>query len=124
MSDSPLTPSPLVTPSSFSTPTDTTEGVLTLPTFALSLAQFTRLKVGERFRDAASPYDEDDSFAWPEELVLVEQYLEEIVLEELCDDMVVGAVPNPSLGIPFLLKSLTFSSSHLPYALPPSFACI
>ena len=54
--DPPLTISPIVAPSSLSTPRDTTEGALSLTISPLPLAQCTELKVGESFRDDASMY--------------------------------------------------------------------
>lgn len=63
MIDTLLTPLPLVTPSSLITLRDTTKGVSTLCISPHLLAQCVGLKVGEPFKDDASPYDEDDSAA-------------------------------------------------------------
>ena len=61
--DPPPTISPIVAPSLLSTLGDTTKDVLSLTISPLTVALYTKLKVGESFRDDASMYSEDDSLA-------------------------------------------------------------
>jgi len=118
--DPPLTYSPLVAPSSSSTPIVTSTSDSTLLDFPFPLAQCTGLEMGETSRGDVSVL-EDASLLRSKELTLVESHLEEAPLEELCADLVMG-IDTLSIGCTNPIGNepldLTPTSPPLPPTIP------
>jgi len=105
---------PFVVPSLSSTPRDTIEGVLSLFSSPLHLAQCTMLEIGESLRGYANCVG-DDLFHWSGEIGLLESSFEELY----SDDVRAGAAPSIEYISPVCTESLNLVSISFPF-LPTS----
>jgi len=118
--DPPLTSLPFIAQSSSSTPKGITEGVLSVLSFPIPLAQRAGLEMGESSMGDAS-FIKDDLVDWLGELTLIDRFLEETPFEELCGGgMIVGVAPNIKHIEPICTKSLDLTPISSPCFPPPS----
>jgi len=105
--DPPLTYSPLIAPSSSSTPIVTSTNDSTLLNSPFPLAQCIGLEMGETSGGDVNVL-EDASLFRSKELTLAEPHLEEAPFVELCGDLVrVLTLLALSISIPFVMSHLT-----------------
>ena len=110
VTDPSLTSLPFVTPSLLSAPSETTEGVLSLLSTPLPLAQCTGLEMGESPRGGAS-FVEDDLLDWLGDIALLEPSYQDLY----SDDVRVSAAPSIEHIDPICTKPLDLTPISSPF---------